>query len=78
MNKANGLHGRLVRVTRAEAGEIATYVVAQPDDDQAVATIRRLVARSQDRVEVVGRASDHLLLALELAAGDYKRVSGSE
>jgi len=67
-------HGRVVRVTTAADGQTRLYVVAEPDEKKAVETLRGQVAKARDRIEIVGRASDHLIKALGLPRGTYRRV----
>lgn len=67
-------HGRVVRVSSASDGTAVLYVVAEPDDAKALAAIRKAAAKSRDRIEIVGGASDHLLRALNVTAGAHRRI----
>jgi hypothetical protein len=71
-------HGRLIRVTtqdeRGHEPQVITYVVAEPDRAKAEKIIRTKAARIEDDVEAIGRASQQLLKAFNLASGEFIRA----
>ena len=71
-------HGRLIRVTtqekRGHEPQVVTYVVAEPDRAKAEKIIRTKAARIEDDVEAIGRASQQLLKAFNLASGEFIRA----
>jgi hypothetical protein len=69
--------GRLVRVRYGESRcFLAAYIVAEPDAAKAVARIRTKVAGPADAVEDIGRVSEALLAALQVAPGDFVFADG--
>ncbi|HEY1982977.1 MAG TPA: hypothetical protein VGH13_23095 [Xanthobacteraceae bacterium] len=65
-------YGRLVRVRCGEnRAALAAYIVAEPSAAKAVDHIRTKVAGPADAVEDLGRVSDALLRALQIAPGDF-------
>src|SRR5260370_501241 len=64
--------GRLVRVRCGESRTfLAAYIVAEPNAAKAVDRIRTKVAGPADAVEDLGRVSEALLRALQVAPGDF-------
>jgi hypothetical protein len=69
--------GRLVRVRYGESRFfLAAYIVAEPDAAKAVDRIRTKVAGPADAVEDLGRVSEALLAALQVAPGDFVFADG--
>jgi len=54
---------------RGHEAQVVTYVVAEPDRAKAEKIIRTKAARIEDDVEAIGRASQQLLKAFNLASG---------
>lgn len=70
-------YGRLVRVRCGEnRASLAAYIVAEPDPAKAVDRIRSKVAGPADAVEDLGRVSEALLAALQVAPGDFVFADG--
>jgi hypothetical protein len=71
-------YGRLVRASKAVAGaKSVAYIVALEDAAAAIAVIRSISA-ADDHVEELGRVSTALLKALDLKAGQYRRVDDAQ
>ena len=70
-------YGRLVRVTTKSPGggdiQPVVYIVAAEDPAKAVEIVRAQVQVNAN-IEVLGRASEELLNALELAPGQLVRT----
>jgi hypothetical protein len=67
-------YGRTVRVTYALGGPYVTYIVAEEDAAKAAAAMMRTQVGADANVECIGRASKHLLLAIGLSAGEFKKA----
>jgi hypothetical protein len=69
--------GRLVRVRCGESRVfLAAYIVAEPNAAKAVDRIRTKIAGPADAVEDLGRVSEALLRALQVAPGDFVFADG--
>ncbi len=70
-------YGRLVRVRCGDdRAALAAYIVAEPNAAKAVDRIRSKVAGPADAVEDLGRVSEALLQALQVAPGDFVLANG--
>jgi hypothetical protein len=70
-------YGRLVRVRCGEnRATFAAYIVAEPNAAKALDRIRTKVAGPADAVEDLGRVSEALLAALQVAPGDFVLADG--
>ncbi len=68
-------YGRLIRVSKRRGDPNAVaYVVAVPDPAKAIDLIRNEVGTLDDEVDDLGRVSDALLNALNLASGKFRRL----
>jgi hypothetical protein len=70
--------GRLIRVTGGEATppKTAAYIVAESDKAKAMGIILECVAMPGDDIQDLGRVSEPLIMALNLAAGEFSPVDG--
>jgi hypothetical protein len=70
------MSGRLVRV-RGYRGDPQTisYIVAVPEAERAIELLRSAIGKDGDEITDLGRISTELLKALDLQAGDIKRVT---
>jgi hypothetical protein len=69
--------GRLVRVRCGESRScLVAYIVAEPNAAKAVDRIRTEIAGPADAVEDLGRVSEALLRALQVAPGDFVLADG--
>lgn len=68
-------YGRIVKLTTqtATGSDAVMYIVAEQDPAKAESIVRAK-APIGATVEAVGRASEHLLAALGLAPGEFKRA----
>jgi hypothetical protein len=66
--------GRMIRVSsrRGDPGA-TTYVVAEPDAAKAIDILKAVIVGSVDEYEDLGRVTDQLLRALNLAPGQFIR-----
>jgi hypothetical protein len=72
ISRSRANYGRLVRVRCGESrAAFAAYIVAEPDPAKAIDRIRTKVAGPADAVEDLGRVSEALLAALQVAPGDF-------
>jgi hypothetical protein len=76
--RASENFGRLVRVRRISGHpDTIAYIVARADPAQAMELIRAQAAEPHDIIEDLGRVSDALLHALDLASGkfaDFRKI----
>jgi hypothetical protein len=63
----------MVRVSGRERGGVV-YAVAESDAFLAVEIVRLKVGEQGEHVEDLGRVTDELIAALQLAAGEFKQV----
>jgi len=66
-------YGRIVRITYTLGGPYATYIVAEENAAKATAMMKAQVGADAS-VECIGRASKELLRAVDLSAGEFKKV----
>ena len=67
------MRGRLVRIG-GRRGDATIYAIAESDPEKALAMIRERVAESHEFLEDLGRVSDDLIKALNLAPGTFKKI----
>ena len=64
--------GRVIRVT-ANGGDAVVYIVAEPDPRKAEGILKRS-APAGATIEHFGPASEHLIAALGLAPGEFRKT----
>jgi hypothetical protein len=68
--------GRLIRVISGESAppKAAAYIVAESDKAKAMGIILECVAMPGDDIQDLGRVSEPLIMALNLAPGEFSPV----